>query len=684
MSFETETTPTPEDNPFFRASTLPYRLPPFALIRMEHYRPAFDQGMAEQLAQIAEITGNPEAPTFENTLVALERTGALLKRVARVFFNQSSADTNEEFQQIEAEVSPRLAAHHDAIHLDDALFGRIKALYDARESLDLPDDEALRLIEKYHEEFVRAGAELNAEQQQRLRELNAELASLETTFQRNLLADTKARALILADAAELAGLSEDGVAAAAENGKALGHEGAYVLSLKLFSNQSELASLDDRDVRRRLLEASLGRGFAANSDVIRQTVTLRAERAALLGFDSHAAYAVGDQTARSVEAVEEMLGRIVAPAVANARKEAEALRAANGGAQIEAWDWQYYSEKVRKNEYDIDSASLRPYLELESVLHNGVFFAAQKVYGLSFTARPDLQAYHPDAHVFEVFNEDGSPLGLFIADFYARESKRGGAWMNELVEQSDLDGTKPVVVNNLNIAKPPAGEPTLLTFDEVDTMFHEFGHALHGLFSNVRYPYFTGTSVPRDFVEYPSQVNEMWSTWPEVLSNYARHFQTGESIPTELVEKMEAAKLFGEGFRTVEYLGATLLDWAWHKLEAGEDPGTDLEAFEAAALEKAGVAMAEIPPRYRTGYFAHIFSSGYSAGYYSYIWSEVLDADTVEWFKENGGMLRENGDHFRAELLSRGGSIDPLVAFTNFRGRAPELEPLLARRGLVA
>ncbi len=683
MSLETEITSVPDDNPFFRASTLPYQLPPFDQIRTAHYRPAFDQGMADQLAEIAAIANSSLAPDFENTLVALERSGALLRRVAHVFFNQSSADTNDEFQQIEAEISPLLAAHDDAIHLNGKLFGRIKALYDTRDALTLPDDEALRLIEKRYEEFVRAGAELDARQQERLRELNAELATLTTTFQRNLLADTKARALVLDDVAELAGLSEDSVAAAAENGKALGRDGSYVLSLKLFSNQTELASLDEREVRRRLLEASLGRGFESNREVIRQIVMLRAERAALLGFASHAAYAVGDQTAGSVKAVEEMLARLVPPAVANARGEAEALRAAHDGAEIAAWDWQYYSEKVRKAQYDIDSAALRPYLELESVLHNGVFFAAHEVYGLSFTERPEWQAYHPDARVFEVFNEDGSALGLFIADFYARESKRGGAWMNELVEQSELFGTKPVVVNNLNIAKPPAGEPTLLTFDEVTTMFHEFGHALHGLFSNVRYPYFNGTNVPRDFVEYPSQVNEMWSIWPQVLSNYARHHQTGEAIPDALVAKMKAAELFGEGFRTVEYLGATLLDWAWHALAEGEDPGTDLEGFEAAALEAAGVAMAEIPPRYRTGYFAHIFSSGYAAGYYSYIWSEVLDADTVEWFKENGGMLRANGDRFRAELLSRGGSLDPLTAFANFRGRAPEIDPLLARRGLL-
>jgi peptidyl-dipeptidase Dcp len=678
----------PEANPFFSVSTLPYRLPPFEQIALAHYRPAFERGMAEQLAEIDAITSTTDEPDFSNTLVALERSGQLLHRVLRVFYNRASSDTNPELQEIEAEISPKLAAHGDAIHLNGALFGRIKALYESRETLALPAEadqaESRRLIEKYYEEFVRAGAELSSADQERLRELNAELASLETTFQRNLLADTKARALVLDDASALAGLSDDAIAAAAENGKARGQEGTYVLSLKLFSNQSELASLRDRDVRRRLLEASLGRGFSVNAEVIRNIVRLRAERAALLGFESHAAYAVADKTARAVANVEDMLARLVPPAVANARREADALRAANDGAEIAAWDWQYYSEKVRKAEYDIDAAALRPYLELESVLHNGVFFAANQVYGLSFTARPDLTAYHPDARVFEVFNEDGSELGLFILDPYARESKRGGAWCNSLVAQSRLLGTKPVTVNNLNIAKPPAGEPTLLTYDEVRTLFHEFGHALHNLFSDVYYPHFAGTQVPRDFVEYPSQVNEMWRDWPEVLANYAKHYRTGEPIPADLVAKLAAAEQFGEGFRTVEYLGATLLDWAWHKLSAGEDPGEDIEAFEAAALEKAGLALPEIPPRYRTGYFAHIFTNDYSAGYYSYIWSEVLDADTVEWFKENGGMTRANGDRFRATLLSRGGSRDAMEAFAEFRGRAPEIEPLLVRRGLTA
>ena len=681
-------TPTLNANPFFAPSTLPYQLPPFESITQAHYRPAFERGMAEQLAEIDAIASSAEAPDFTNTLIALERSGQVLRRVAAVFFNQTASDTNPGVQEIEAEISPLLAAHADAIHLNGALFGRIKALYEARDTLAYPAEadeaESRRLVEKYHEDFVLAGAELSSADQDRLRELNSELATLETTFQRNLLADTKARALVLDDAADLDGLPADEIAAAAENGTARGHAGKYVLSLKLYSNQSELASLNNRDVRRRLLEASLGRGLSVKSEVINKFVRLRAERAALLGFESHAAYAVADKTARTVANVEEMLGRLVPPAVANARREAEALRAVNGGAEIAAWDWQYYSEKVRKAEYDIDAAALRPYFELESVLHDGIFFAANKVFGLSFTARPDLRAYHPDARVFEVFNEDGSGLGLFLFDPYARESKRGGAWMDSLVDQSGLFGAKPVVMNNLNIAKPPAGEPTLLTFDETRTAFHEFGHALHGLFSNVYYPYFSGTRVPRDFVEYPSQVNEMWQDWPEVLANYAKHYRTGEPIPAALVEKLAAAQQFGEGFRTVEYLGATLLDWAWHKLSAGEDPGGDLEAFEASALEKAGLALPEIPPRYRTAYFAHVFTNDYSAGYYSYIWSEVLDADSVEWFKENGGMTRANGDHFRATLLSRGGSADAMQAFADFRGRAPEIEPLLIRRGLTA
>jgi peptidyl-dipeptidase Dcp len=669
-------------DPFSSPSTLPYQLPPFAEIREEHYLPAFEAGMAEHLAEVAAITGNTEPADFANTVEALERSGARLRRVTSVFFNQSGSDTTPGVQAIEAEINPRLAAHNDAVFLDQALFARFETLYRLRDTLGLDAEERF-VLERYRARFVRAGAQLGEAERNRLRELNAELATLGTTFEQNVFADTRAAALVLDSADQLSGLSADAIAATLENGRALGHEGKHVISLKNFSNQSELASLDDPTVRRRLLAASLARGAESNSVPAARMAVLRAERAALLGFASHAAYEVADQTAGSTDAVDRMLGRLVGPAVANARREAEALAAEAGLDRIEAADWQYWSEKVRRTRFDIDAAAMRPYLELESVLHDGAFFAAEQVYGITFTERPDLLGYHPDARVFEVKESDGSPLGLFIGDFFARESKRGGAWMNELVAQSHLLGQKPVVVNNLNIAKAPAGEPTLLTWDEVTTLFHEFGHALHGLFSDVRFPLVAGTEVPRDFVEYPSQVNEMWADWPQVLGNYAKHHVTGEPMPTELVTRMKQAETFGEGFRTVEYLAAALLDWAWHTLPAGAEPG-DAEDFEAAALERYGIAMEEIPPRYRSGYFGHIFSGGwYAAGYYGYIWSEVLDADTVEWFKEDGRTVRESGEIFRRALLGRGGSGDPMDAFASFRGRAPEIGPLLTRRGLT-
>ncbi|WP_329498593.1 M3 family metallopeptidase [Kitasatospora herbaricolor] len=672
------------DNPFFEPSTLVYELPPFTAIREEHYLPAFERGMADQLAEIAAITADPQAPTFDNTLVALERSGALLRRVSAVFLNQSSADTNDLVDAVDAEISPRLAAHQDAIHLDAALFARIEALHERRAGLGL-DAQSLRLLERHHTRFVRAGARLGAAEQARLRELNSELASAATAFQQNVAADTRARALVLDSAEQLDGLSADAVAAAAENGRALGHDGRYVLSLKNFSNQSELAQLTDRSVRERLLAASLGRAVATNGPLAIRMAGLRAERAALLGHPSHAAYVVEDETAGTVEAVDALLARLVPPAVANAEREAAELAklaAADGIEEIAAHDWAFYSERVRRSSYQVDAAVLRPYFELERVLHDGVFFAANLAYGLTFTERPDLVGYHPDARVFEVFEEDGGSLGLFIGDFHARASKRGGAWMDELVSQSTLLDKRPVVLNNLNIARPAPGEPVLLTWDEVRTLFHEFGHALHGLFSAVRFPLFSGTEVPRDFVEFPSQVNEMWMTWPAVLANYAKHHVTGEPLPADLVERMTAAEGFGQGFRTVEYLAAALLDWAWHTVPVGLEIA-DAQEFEARALAEAGLAVAAIPPRYRSTYFNHIFASGYSAGYYAYIWSEVLDAETVEWFRTDGRTVRESGEVFRAELLSRGGSVDALECFRAVVGRDPRTGPLLARRGLA-
>ncbi|WP_298326957.1 M3 family metallopeptidase [Haloactinopolyspora sp.] len=673
------------DNPFFSASDLPYQLPPFDLIEVGHYRPAFERGMSEQRDEVEAIATDPEPPTFENTVVALERSGRTLQRVAAVFFNQASSDTNEALQAIQEEVSPKLAAHSDAIHLDPRLFERITTLMADTSDLDA---ESRRLLERLHMQFVRAGAALGAEQQARLREINEELSALSTRFQNNLLADTNESAVVVDDVSELDGLSDDAIAAAAQAARDRGLDGKYVLTLVLPSGQPALASLTDRSVRERLYHASINRGANGNaydnSATVQQMVTLRAERAALLGYGNHAEYVLADSTAGSPAAVHEMLDPLVPTAVANAYAEAARLQDVIGDEfELQPWDWAYFSEKVRRASYDIDGAELRPYFELERVVRDGVFFAAGLLYGLSFTERPDLVGYHPDVRVFEVFDADGSPLGLFLADYFARDSKRGGAWMNSLVDQSKLLGTQPVVVNNLNIARPPEDEPALLTFDEVTTVFHEFGHALHGLFSDVTYPTFSGTSVFRDFVEFPSQVNEMWAVWPEVLSNYARHYRTDEPLPQEQVQRLLDSQSWGEGFKTTEYLAAALLDLAWHEIE----PGTEIDstaAFEAAALQKAGVAVAAVPPRYRSTYFAHIFAGGYSAGYYSYIWSEVLDADSVEWFKENGGALRENGDHFRRTLLSRGGSVDPMAAFRAFRGRDPRIEPLLKRRGLDA
>ncbi|MFF0864529.1 M3 family metallopeptidase [Nonomuraea sp. NPDC003560] len=653
------------ENPFFAPSSLPYQLPPFADVREEHYLPAFERGMAEHLAEVDAIANNTEPPTFDNTIAALERSGRILDRTATVFFSMAASNSSDGIMEIEKEISPKLTAHNDAIRLNRALWARIK-------QVGTSDAEEAWLLEKYREDFVRAGADLSEPEQDRLRELNGELSKLSTEFAQTLLKASTEEALVLTDAKELDGFDEARIESLRKD------DGTYVLPLLNFTNQPGLAQLTDRDVRRRLYQRSVGRA-PANFDRAARMATLRAERAALLGFPDHAAYSVADQTAKTVEAVEEMLGQLVGPAVRNAGKEAEALTE-QAGFEIEPWDWSYYSEKVRLARYDFDADAMRPYFELNRVIRDGVFFAATKLYGITFTERPDLRGYHPDVTVFEVFDEDGGALGLFLLDPYARANKRGGAWMNNLVDQSHLFGELPVVMNNLNITKPASG-PTLLTYDEVNTAFHEFGHALHGLFSQVRFPRVSGTSVPRDFVEYPSQVNEMWVTWPEVLANYAKHHETGEPMPAELVEKLNAAEKFNQGFATVEYLAATLLDWAWHRLAPGEQVA-DAQAFEQQALEAAGIDVRLVRPRYRTNYFAHIFSGGYSAGYYSYIWSEVLDAESVEWFKENGGLTRANGDHFRRELLSRGGSLDPLTAFRNFRGREAGIGPLLARRGL--
>ncbi len=689
---ETVTTAPMTVNPLLSASTLPHQYPRFDLIKDEHFVPAYHQGMAEQLAEVDSIANNPAPATFENTVVALERSGQLLTRVATIFDNLAGTISNDALLKIESAMAPKLAAHHDAISLNAALFARIRSLYETRATLGL-DAESARLLERYYKDFTRAGALLAETGQTRLRALNAEHATLQTDFTQNVLKEKNADAVIIGTREELAGLTENEISAAAAAAKVAGHEGKYLLALLNTTGQPALASLTHRATREKLMQDSLARsshgGSFDNRTIVARLAAIRAEQAALLGYVSHAAYQLEEQTARTVGAVNQLLAALAPPAVANARREAADIQAVidadQGGFQVAAQDWDLYSEKVRAARYAFDESQLRQYFEMHRVLVDGVFYAATKLYGITFRERTDLPKYHPDTQVFEVFNEDGTHLALFIMDWYARPSKRGGAWMSEYVAQAGLLGTTPVVANHLNIPQPTGGEPALLTYDEVTTAFHEFGHALHGMFSAVKYPRFSGTSVPRDFVEFPSQGNEMWADWPEVLKNYARHYRTGAPIPQALIDKVKAAAKFNQGYATTEYLAACLLDQAWHQLKAAEVPGADgVLAFETAALKKAGVDFAPVPPRYRSTYFSHIFSNNYSAGYYSYLWSEVLDADSVELFKQHGGLTRANGDRLRTMVLSRGGSAEAMDLYRAFRGAEPDIKPLLARRGLDA
>ena len=675
-------------NPLLVKSALEFEYPAFDKIHNEDYAPAFAEAMRQHDAEIKAIAANPAKPTFDNTVIALERSGQTLKRVATVFFNQLGANTNPTLEALSGDLAPALSAHQDAISLNAQLFKRIQRLVEQKASLHL-DAESDRLLDRYYTDFVRAGANLSAAEKEKLKSLNAQLATMENKFNQNVLKDTNASALVVDTKEELAGLSATEIETAAATAKAKGLDGKYMIPLMNTTGQPLLATLENRKTRQRLYEASVQRGSHGgegdNREVVLTLARLRAERAELLGYANFAAYSLEDETAKTPAAVNKMLGELAPAGVANAKKEAAELQKLiddeHGNFQLAAWDWAFYSERLHQQKYAFDDNQLRPYFELNSVLQNGVFFAANQLYGISFKERKDLPVYEPTVRVFEVYDVDGKPLAIFIADMYARDNKRGGAWMNNYVDQSGLFATKPVIANHLNIPKPPAGQPTLLTPDEVKTAFHEFGHALHGMFSQVRYPRFSGTNVPRDFVEYPSQVNEMWAVWPEVLKNYAKHYKTCEAIPQDLVDKIVASRKFNQGFTTTEYLSASLLDQRWHQLSSKQIP-TDTMAFEATALKDAGVDFAPVPPRYRTPYFSHSFGGGYSAGYYAYLWSEVLDADTVEWFKEHGGLSRKNGDWFRQQLLSRGGSIDPMQSFRNFRGRDPEIEPLLVRRGL--
>ena len=691
---EAKMSATSYSGPFAAPSPLPLHYPQFDKIEDSDYVPAFDAGMAQQLREIEAIANDPAKPMFQNTVVAMEKSGQLLGRATGVFFNLQGTNKTDARDAIETEYSPKFAAHRAAIYLNPKLFARIKALYDARAGLGL-DAIDLRLLERYHQDFVRAGASLSDAQKARIREINAELSKLGTQFDQNVLAEVNDSAVVVDGADKLKGFSDEQVAAAAEAAKVRKLDGKYVIALLNTTGQPANTQLEDRALRQRIHEASVARGSRGNqwdnTGIVSQVLKLRAERARLLGYDTYANYVLADETAVNQDNVNKMLRQLAPAAVANARREGGDLQAmidadqkAKGQAsfQLAPWDWSYYSEKVRAAKYSFDESQLKPYFEMKHVLEDGVFYAANKLYGISFKERTDLPKYIADTWTYDVFDKDGKPLAIFIWDPYARASKRGGAWMNTYVAQNDLMGDKPVVANHLNIPKPSEGKPTLLTWDEVTTAFHEFGHALHGFFQDVRYPYYS-MNVPRDFVEYPSQVNEMWADWPEVLAHYAKHYQTGAAMPQELLDKVIAASKFNQGFATTEYLEAAMLDQRLHQAPADRIPAAgQVMAFEADALKADGFDYAPVPPRYKTPYFSHIMG-GYAAGYYAYIWSEVLAANTSKYIREHGGLTLENGDRLRDKVLAPGGEIAPGKLFPNFAGFDAKIEPLLEARGLT-
>jgi len=677
----------PASNPFAAPSPLQYQAPQFDRIKDSDYMPAFEEGMKQQRAEVDAIADNPEPPTFENTIVAFERSGQLLTRVAKVFFNMDQSNTNDTIQKIKGEVAPKLAAHNDAINLNPKIYARVKALYDQRDTLGL-DAESKFLIERDHLAFVRAGAELSDADKAILMKLDEEESTLTTQFVDKVLAATNAGAVVVDDRKQLAGLSENDVAAAAEAAKERKLEGKWVLVLQNTTQQPVLASLTDRALRQRVFEASVRRGDGGANDtrpIVARLAELRAQKGKLLGFPTYAAYVLDDEMAKTPQNALKLLTDIVPAATDKANGEAARLQkqidSEKGGFTLTAADWELYSEKVRKAEYDLDQAELKPYLELDRVLQDGVFFAANQLYGITFKPRPDLPVYQSDVRVWEVFDADGKSLALYYGDYYQRSNKSGGAWCDSFVDQSRLLGTRPVIVNNTNFTKPGPGAPALISFEDATTLFHEFGHALHGMFQNVKYPTFAGT--PRDFVEFPSQFNEHWALEPAVFAHYAKHYQTGAPMPDALVAKIKKAKTFNQGYMTTEYVAAALLDLAWHTLPP-DAPKQDVGAFEKDALERFQVALAVVPPRYHSTYFSHIWGGGYAAGYYGYLWAEVIDDDTWSWFKENGGMTRKNGQRFRDMILSRGHSEDLATMYRNFRGRDPIVQPLLEERGLAA
>jgi peptidyl-dipeptidase Dcp len=677
-------------NPFAAPSPLPLQAPRFDRIGNADFQPAMEAGMRQELDEIQAIATQSAEPTFENTILAMEQAGESLDRVQAVFGALTQANTNDTLQRIRAVTAPRLAAHNDAISLNPALFARVKSIYDRREALGLTP-ERKQLVERRYRNFVRAGAQLADADKTRLRAINQEASQLSTSFANKVLAGTRANALVVDTRAELDGLSGGEIAAAALAAQRRGLAGKFVIALQNTTQQPAQASLRNREVRRRLFELSMRRNDRGDSNdtraIVQRLEQLREQRAALLGYPTYAAYALENQMARTPEAALGLLAQLAPPATAKAREEAARMQQLidrqGGGFKLAPWDWQYYAEQVRQAEYDLDASRVKPYLELDRVLKDGVFFAATKLYGITFRERHDLPVYHPDVRVFDVIDADGSQLALFYADYFKRDNKQGGAWMSNFVGQSRLRGTKPVVYNVANLPKPAPGEPALITFDDARTMFHEFGHALQGMFSNVEYPTLSGTSVPRDFVEMPSQFNEHWALEPTVFANYAKHYKTGEPMPAELVERIRKSGTFNQGFATTEYLAAALLDLGWHTRPAGSPPA-DVDTFERETLDRYKVNVAEVPPRYRTPYFSHIWSSNYSAAYYAYMWSELIDHDAYYWFVEHGGMTRANGQRFRDLVLSRGSTVPADQLFREFRGREPSIEPLLVERGLKA
>ena len=670
-------------NPFYAPSTLPFQAPLFDKIQDSDYQPAIEAGMEHQLAEIRSITENPELPTFENTLVTLERSGRLLDRVMSVFSAVTSANTNPELQRVQQIEAPKLAAHSDAIFLDSRLFQRVEAIYKERGTLDL-DAESLRLVEFYHREFVHAGANLPDTDKIELKKMNEQISTLENDFKTMLLAATQEAAFHTADKTRLAGLSEAQLAAAAQAAELKKQDG-WVLPLQNTTQQPYFADLSDRTTREALFEHSWNRAQRGGPNDTQATITrlaqFRAEKARLMGYPNYAAWKLEDQMAKTPETAMRFMDDLVAPATANAANEADDIRRLIQGHELEPWDWTYYAGQVRKAKFDIEDAEIRPYFEFNQVLLDGVFYAATQLYGLTFTERKDIPVYHPDVRVFEVMDADAKPLALFYSDYFKRDNKNGGAWMSNLVGQSRLLGTLPVIYNVGNFTKPAAGQPALIRFDDVSTMFHEFGHALHGIFSDAEYPSLSGTSVARDFVEFPSQFNEHWATYPSIFDHYAKHYETGAPMPAELAAKLTQAKTFNQGYALTEILAAAQLDMQWHTI----NPGTRIEstdAFEQEALTRTHLLLSYVPPRYRSSYFSHIWSTGYAAGYYAYLWSEMLDDDGYQWFLEQGGLTRANGDRLRRMVLSRGNTEDPAAMYKAWLGRDPSIKPMLKERGL--